>query len=34
MDHLVAAMVMKGTGANPMKVKYVPYDAGGNTNRR
>lgn len=29
MDHLVAAMVMKGTGANPTKVKYVPYDAGG-----
>lgn len=29
MDHLVAAMIMKGTGADPMKVKYVPYDAGG-----
>ena len=29
MDHLVAAMVMKGTGADPNKVKYVPYDAGG-----
>jgi putative tricarboxylic transport membrane protein len=29
MDHLVAAMIMKGTGANPMEVKYVPYDAGG-----
>ena len=29
MDHLVAAMVMKGTGADPIKVKYVPYDAGG-----
>jgi putative tricarboxylic transport membrane protein len=29
MDHLVAAMIMKGAGANPTQVKYVPYDAGG-----
>ncbi len=29
MDHLVAAMIMKGAGADPTQVKYVPYDAGG-----
>ena len=29
MDHIVAAMIMKGAGANPMQVKYIPYDAGG-----
>ena len=29
MDHLVAAMVMQAAGANPTKVKYVAYDAGG-----
>ena len=29
MDHLVAAMIMKAGGAQPTKVKYVPYDAGG-----
>ena len=29
MDHLVVAIVMKGAGANPSEVKYVPYDAGG-----
>lgn len=29
MDHLVAALVMKNTGADPKKVKYIPYDAGG-----
>lgn len=29
MDHVVAAMIMKGAGAPPTKVKYVPYDAGG-----
>ncbi|MEM7024084.1 MAG: tripartite tricarboxylate transporter substrate-binding protein [Pseudomonadota bacterium] len=29
MDHLVAALVMKGAGADPTKVKYIPYDAGG-----
>lgn len=29
MDHLVAALIMKGAGANPTQVKYIPYDAGG-----
>ncbi len=29
MDHLVAALVMKSTGADPKQVKYIPYDAGG-----
>jgi putative tricarboxylic transport membrane protein len=29
MDHLVAAMIMKGAGTDPTKIKYVPYDAGG-----
>ena len=29
MDHLVAAMVMQAAGADPTKVKYLPYDAGG-----
>ncbi|MEM8623681.1 MAG: tripartite tricarboxylate transporter substrate-binding protein [Pseudomonadota bacterium] len=29
MDHLVAALVMKSTGIDPLKVKYIPYDAGG-----
>ena len=29
MDHLVAAMIFKSSGANPNDVKYVPYDAGG-----
>ena len=29
MDHLVAALIMKNTGANPTEVKYIPYDAGG-----
>jgi putative tricarboxylic transport membrane protein len=29
MDHLVAALIMKGAGAKPTAVKYVPYDAGG-----
>ncbi len=29
MDHIVAALVMKGAGAKPTAVKYVPYDAGG-----
>ena len=29
MDHLVAAMVMKSGGADPTRVKYIPYDAGG-----
>lgn len=29
MDHLIAALVMKNAGENPMDVKYIPYDAGG-----
>jgi len=29
MDHLVAAMAMQATGADPTKVKYIPFDAGG-----
>lgn len=29
MDHVVAALVMKGAGADATKVKYIPYDAGG-----
>jgi len=29
MDHLVAAMVMQAAGADPLAVKYIPYDAGG-----
>ena len=29
MDHLIAALVMKNAGAEPTKVKYIPYDAGG-----
>ena len=29
MDHLVAAMAFKAAGADPRKVKYVAYDAGG-----
>lgn len=29
MDHLVAAMAFKATGADPRAVKYVAYDAGG-----
>lgn len=29
MDHLVAAMVMKAAGEDPIAVKYIPYDAGG-----
>ncbi|MGJ8528083.1 tripartite tricarboxylate transporter substrate binding protein [Maritalea sp.] len=29
MDHLIAALVMKNAGANPVEVKYIPYDAGG-----
>ncbi|MBC6407438.1 MAG: tripartite tricarboxylate transporter substrate binding protein [Rhodobacteraceae bacterium] len=30
MDHLVAAMVMEAAGHDPLQVKYIPYDAGGN----
>lgn len=29
MDHLVAAMAMQAAGADPTKVKYIPYDGGG-----
>ena len=29
MDHLVVAMAMQAAGADPTKVKYIPYDAGG-----
>lgn len=29
MDHIVAAMIMKAAGAEPTKVKYIPFDAGG-----
>lgn len=29
MDHLVPAMVVKAAGGDPLKLKYIPYDAGG-----
>ena len=29
MDHLVPAMAFKAAGADPTKVKYLPFDAGG-----
>ncbi|MCP4283385.1 MAG: tripartite tricarboxylate transporter substrate binding protein [Gammaproteobacteria bacterium] len=29
MDHLVAAMAVQASGADPTKLKYIPYDAGG-----
>ena len=29
MDHLVPAMIVKAAGGNPLKLVYVPYDAGG-----
>ena len=29
MDHVVAAIIMKAAGENPLDVKYIPYDAGG-----
>ncbi|MBT58356.1 MAG: tripartite tricarboxylate transporter substrate-binding protein [Acidiferrobacteraceae bacterium] len=32
MDHLVAAMAMEAAGADPTKVKYIPFDAGGELN--
>ena len=32
MDHLVAAMAMEAAGADPTKVKYIPFDAGGKLN--
>jgi putative tricarboxylic transport membrane protein len=31
MDHLVAAMVMQAAGADPVAMKYVPYDGGSAT---
>ena len=31
MDHLVAAMVFEAAGADPVAMKYVPYDGGGAT---
>ena len=31
MDHLVAAMVFQAAGADPVAMKYVPYDGGGAT---
>ncbi|MEM9224206.1 MAG: tripartite tricarboxylate transporter substrate-binding protein [Pseudomonadota bacterium] len=31
MDHLVAAMVFQAAGADPIAMKYVPYDGGGAT---
>ncbi|MGH1444609.1 MAG: Bug family tripartite tricarboxylate transporter substrate binding protein [Cognatishimia sp.] len=31
MDHLVAAMVFEAAGADPVQMKYVPYDGGGAT---
>ncbi len=32
MDHLVVAMAFQAAGADPTKVKYIPYDAGGKLN--
>ena len=32
MDHLVPAMIFEAAGANPLDVKYIPYDTGGNLN--
>ena len=32
MDHLVAAMAFQAAGADPTKVKYIPFDAGGKLN--
>jgi putative tricarboxylic transport membrane protein len=29
MDHLVPAMIVKSAGGDPLKLVYVPYDAGG-----
>ena len=29
MDHLVPAMVVKAAGGDPLKLVYIPYDAGG-----
>ena len=32
MDHLVAAMAFQAAGADPTRMKYIPYDAGGKLN--
>ncbi len=32
MDHLVAAMAFEAAGADPIALKYIPYDAGGAMN--
>ncbi len=32
MDHLVAAMAFQAAGADPTRLKYIPYDAGGKLN--
>jgi putative tricarboxylic transport membrane protein len=32
MDHLVPAMIFEAAGADPTKVKYIPYDTGGALN--
>jgi len=29
MDHLVPAMIIKAAGGDPLKLVYIPYDAGG-----
>lgn len=29
MDHLVTSMIMQASGADPLAVKYIPYDTGG-----
>ena len=29
MDHLVPAVVIQAAGGDPLKLKYIPYDAGG-----
>lgn len=31
MDHLVPAMAIEAAGGDPLKLVYVPYDAGGKT---
>ena len=32
MDHLVAALAFQAAGADPTRMKYIPYDAGGKLN--
>ena len=32
MDHLVAALAFQAAGADPTRLKYIPYDAGGKLN--